>query len=272
MIFDPADQNISDQVNRDLAEQHAQGIAAQWGFPYVHLGEYPVNLDMLRLFSKAQSQGARIFAFDRKIKTVRLATYEPKQNEAAQQLIAALKAQNYEVAFYFCSQESFNEALQKYDSELLHRKTMDIKQSFDEQDVSLSSIKRKFQALKPDLKEQTISGVVTEIELLSLEAEASDIHWQPNLQGDLVVRIRVDGVLHDMLQIPRFLAPKFVTKIKYDAGMKSNITEHPQDGRIRLQANNRTIELRVSTLPMEYCESVVIRLSDRLLNWGLHQK
>lgn len=262
MIFDPADQNISDQVNRDLAEQHAQAKAIQWDFPYVHLGEYPVNLDMLRLFSKSQAQSSRLFAFDRKIKTIRLATYEPHQNEVANQIIQALKTQNYEVEFYVCSPESFTEALRKYDSELLHRKKMEIKQSFDEKDPPLSAIKQKFQALMVDLKEQLIPGVLAEIQLLALEARASDIHLQPNLQGALMVRIRVDGVLHDMLEIPRFLAPKFVTKAKYDAGMKSNITDQPQDGRIRLVANNRPIELRVSTLPMEHCESVVMRVLD----------
>jgi general secretion pathway protein E len=96
----------------------------------------------------------------------------------------------------------------------------------------------------------------------AVEQRSSDIHIEP-FENESKVRYRIDGVLHDVPPPDRRLAPAIVSRIKIMA--KLNIAERrlPQDGRIKLRLMGREIDLRVSTLPTLYGESVVLRILDR---------
>jgi general secretion pathway protein E len=96
----------------------------------------------------------------------------------------------------------------------------------------------------------------------ALERRASDIHIEP-FEKELQVRYRIDGILHDVEAPPRKLQAALISRVKLMA--KLNIAERrlPQDGRIKLRMLGREIDLRVSTLPTLYGESVVMRILDR---------
>jgi general secretion pathway protein E len=96
----------------------------------------------------------------------------------------------------------------------------------------------------------------------AVESRASDIHIEP-FEKDLRLRYRVDGVLHNMDAPPNALRAAVISRIKLMA--KLNIAERrlPQDGRIKLKVLGKEIDLRVSTLPTMYGESVVMRILDR---------
>ncbi len=96
----------------------------------------------------------------------------------------------------------------------------------------------------------------------AVESHASDIHLEP-FERDLRLRYRVDGVLHNMDSPPNPLRAAIISRIKLMA--KLNIAERrlPQDGRIKLKVLGKEIDLRVSTLPTMYGESVVMRILDR---------
>jgi general secretion pathway protein E len=96
----------------------------------------------------------------------------------------------------------------------------------------------------------------------AVEQRASDIHIEP-FENELKVRYRIDGVLHDVETPARRLQAAIVSRIKIMA--KLNIAERrlPQDGRIKLRLMGREIDMRVSTLPTLYGESVVLRILDR---------
>ena len=95
----------------------------------------------------------------------------------------------------------------------------------------------------------------------AVKVGASDIHIEPQ-ETVVLVRYRVDGTLQDALKIPKHLQPNMLSRFKIIAGM--DIAEHrkPQDGRSRLKFEDRRIDLRVSTLPTQFGEKVVIRLLD----------
>ena len=122
-----------------------------------------------------------------------------------------------------------------------------------------------------ELRNQKTPAVrlVSEIIRAAMEKHASDIHIDPRLK-DTIVRIRVDGVLRDFQHVPRPIQHSLVSRIKILADM--DIAEHrnPQDGRFMISTKNRSLDLRVSTLPTQYGEKVVIRLlepSAPLLNF-----
>ncbi len=96
----------------------------------------------------------------------------------------------------------------------------------------------------------------------ALEQRASDIHIEP-FEKELRIRYRIDGILHDIEAPPRKLQAALISRVKLMA--KLNIAERrlPQDGRIKLRMLGREIDLRVSSLPTLYGESVVLRILDR---------
>lgn len=96
----------------------------------------------------------------------------------------------------------------------------------------------------------------------AVESRASDVHIEP-FEDELKIRYRIDGVLHDVESAPKKLQAAIVSRIKIMA--KMNIAERrlPQDGRIRLKIGEKEIDIRVSTIPVLYGESVVMRLLDK---------
>src|SRR5213596_3123937 len=96
----------------------------------------------------------------------------------------------------------------------------------------------------------------------AIQDRASDIHFEP-FENEFKIRYRVDGALYEMSPPPRHLALPVISRLKVMANM--NIAERrlPQDGRISLNLGNRQIDLRISTLPTQFGESVVLRVLDR---------
>ena len=98
--------------------------------------------------------------------------------------------------------------------------------------------------------------------LQAVQARASDIHFEP-FEKEFHIRYRVDGALYEMTAPPKTLATPVISRIKVMSGL--NIAERrlPQDGRIQLPVGGRVIDLRVSCLPTQFGESVVLRVLDR---------
>jgi type IV pilus assembly protein PilB len=101
--------------------------------------------------------------------------------------------------------------------------------------------------------------VVSEIILKAMSKLASDIHIEPQ-DSRTVVRIRVDGVLRELEQVPRSLQNQLVSRIKILSDMDIAERRAPQDGRFMVAVGQRRVDMRVSTLPTQYGEKVVMRL------------
>jgi len=130
--------------------------------------------------------------------------------------------------------------------------------------VSTSSLQRNIDAMQEmqaelmhkstpamRLVSQTISAAVAK--------QASDIHIEPQ-SGDTTVRVRVDGMLRDLIRVPRALQSSVVSRIKILADMDIAERRAPQDGRFMVKFGGSKIDLRVSTLPTQHGEKVVMRL------------
>src|SRR4051812_14724491 len=96
----------------------------------------------------------------------------------------------------------------------------------------------------------------------AVQDRASDIHFEP-FETEFRIRYRVDGALYEMSPPPKHLALPVISRIKVMASLNISETRLPQDGRISMPIGNRVIDLRVSTLPTQFGESVVLRVLDR---------
>ena len=117
------------------------------------------------------------------------------------------------------------------------------------------------QEAQADLRQKKTPAVrlVSEFIQVAMGKRASDIHIEPRA-SDTVVRMRVDGVLHDHQLIPRALQNSLISRVKILSDMDISERRAPQDGRFMVSIRNRQIDLRVSSLPTQYGEKVVIRL------------
>lgn len=150
-------------------------------------------------------------------------------------------------------------------------------------DMSRSSAKDYFEEMNESSADDLISEISETADLLdetndapiiklvnllvagAIKDRASDIHVEP-YSGNLKIRYRIDGILYDILSLPRRIQSPLTSRIKIMA--KLNIAEKrlPQDGRIEIKIANRLIDIRVSVIPTAFGERVVLRLLDKSTN------
>ncbi len=149
-----------------------------------------------------------------------------------------------------------SEAIEQSYMEKMFRDIDDMqKEEIAEEDLEIADLQKM-------AREALVIKLVNLILHQAVQERASDIHIEP-MEKELRVRYRVDGVLHDASSPPRHLHPAIISRIKILADMDIAERRLPQDGRVRIKLGTRMIDLRVSTIPTLYGESVVIRLLDR---------
>ena len=118
------------------------------------------------------------------------------------------------------------------------------------------------QQLKDLASEAPVIRLVSLLITNAMETRASDIHIEP-FENRLIVRYRIDGVLHEVESPPKRLSAAVISRIKIMANLDIAERRLPQDGRIRLRVQGKEIDLRVSTVPTMHGESVVMRILDK---------
>jgi len=162
-----------------------------------------------------------------------------------------------------CSLEAFDEALQHFYEQDSSQTMQSISDAGGEMD--LSRIAQQLPEPQDLLESQDDAPIIRLINALLTEAvkeQASDIHIEP-YESRLVVRFRVDGVLREVLEPARVLAPLLISRIKVMAKLDIAEKRLPQDGRISLRIAGRPVDVRVSTLPSGHGERAVLRLLDK---------
>ncbi len=116
--------------------------------------------------------------------------------------------------------------------------------------------------LAKDVKLPPIVRLVNQVLTDAAKAGASDVHVEPQEDG-VQVRQRVDGMLHDLLRVPKNLQQAMISRLKIISGMDISERRKPQDGRSRLRLGDRRLDLRVSSIPTNFGEKIVVRLLDK---------
>lgn len=133
------------------------------------------------------------------------------------------------------------------------------------QEDSLDSIGAEVEEVQDLLEsgdEAPIIRLVNSLLFRAVKQKASDIHVEP-FEKELLVRFRVDGVLYDIMHPPKKAMASIISRIKIMADLNIAEKRLPQDGRIRIKVAGKDIDIRVSTVPTAYGESVVMRLLDK---------
>lgn len=146
-----------------------------------------------------------------------------------------------------------------------NRTTETGEEAMNELDESMTEIDSDFNEpvdLLDASDEAPIIRLVNSLLFRAVKQKASDIHIEP-FEKELVVRFRIDGVLYDVMHPPKRAQSSITSRVKIMAGLNIAEKRLPQDGRIRIKIAGKDIDIRVSTIPAAFGESVVMRLLDK---------
>jgi type IV pilus assembly protein PilB len=232
-------------------DQLADVLALQKGLPRVTLAGFPVDHDAVALLPERVARRRAIIPikYDEDGAVV-VAVADPLDIEALDEV--ELRSGKRAVPVV-STEEEILAAIQKY---------MAGQDTFKEV-VELSS-KSEEEATEVDAHvaagaDVPIVRLVNQIIKEAVLDRASDVHFEP-FENDIRIRYRVDGVLHDVMHLPKSVRPEMTSRLKIMAEMNIAERRRPQDGRIQLRIDNSPVDLRVATLPTPDGESIVIRI------------
>ncbi|MBI4098833.1 MAG: type II/IV secretion system protein, partial [Candidatus Magasanikbacteria bacterium] len=246
-------------------EQATASTAAQSGFPYIDLTHFPITQEALMVVPEEQAKTLKAFCFFNAGEDLRIAAINPADKAVADLMHQLEERLHAKGSLYQISEESFRVALERYAT---LPKVLAFK---DEVSLSEEALKN-FRAITKDkaqlqklLAEATITDVVAIVTAAALEMKSSDIHVEAEEKG-IAVRFRVDGILQDVAMIPKERWKQMIARFKLVASLKINVDSVPQDGRFTIVEDGKKIDVRISTLPTVYGESVVMRILKPLSN------
>jgi type IV pilus assembly protein PilB len=237
-----------------------QAKAAQFGAEVVHLGTMQIPDEVISIIPRSTAKKYRVIPLFKTDGKVTVAIADPSDLNTIDSLTHLLNA---EVEYRVASEPDIEAALNKYYGGV--KKTMDdgvfkdVMQELTEENVAVPTGVGDDAAVEADAP---LIRLVNQIIVDAFKMRASDIHLEP-LEKRFRLRYRIDGLLHEMKAPPKRLQASIITRLKIQSNM--SISEHriPQDGRIQAEVGNKLIDLRVSCLPTNHGESIVMRILDK---------
>lgn len=250
-------------VREREAEERAKRTAADTGFDYLDLRIYPVDRGALRTLTPEAARDGKAVVIRRLGKSITVALTDPKA-PATEALLEKLRTEGYHARIYLVSPVGLDRAIGLYrDLPPEFEKVITGSVTLDEARVARFSAELEtFADIKERIPEALNQDTSALLELFlagGLRTGASDIHFEMAPDAALV-RMRLDGLLYGAGTLPRETANALVRRIKLLSNMKLNIVAKPQDGRFSLNYASQSVELRVSVIPGEYGEEVVMRI------------
>lgn len=231
-------------LSKELVSDENLGkvIAQTLKVPFVNLSKVHINEDLLLIVPEVLARKSYLMAFERSRDGVKLAMNNPFDAE----LISLISKKTGEkIIPYFATKQDINNSLKHYQKEMQRTFNDLLDQQVEE-------------ATKSKEKEAPILKIVDLLIKYAFENKASDIHIEPEDTHSLI-RYRIDGVLHDVLQLPKELHEQIVSRIKVMSRLRTDEHLSAQDGKMQSDVGEK-LDIRVSVVPIVDGEKVVLRL------------
>lgn len=243
-------------------EQVAQARAAFLNLPYIDLTKLKITPEVLNTIPEESRTFYTLAPFELDKKTLKVAILDPSNLQALEALEFLGQKQNLDIQLYVASNTALSTVLGKKKSltNVVGEALKDIEiKAADEAPQKEGAEKTPAQSV---LEDAPIIKIVDVILNNAVDAKASDIHIEPS-DNDVRVRYRIDGVLHTFLQLPVSVHSAIISRIKILCNMKIDEQRLPQDGRFHMDFGAKSVDFRVSTLPLMFGEKIVMRLLDK---------
>lgn len=238
-------------------QQMLEFLSRQLGIPLVNLSRIKIDSDAVSLLSEVHARRLRALAIGRNGDTVRVAMSDPADLTAQEAVYDQLHG--YQVELVIASETQLLAAFDRY-----YRRTKEIA-SFAEQLKAEHQVQNPFsfgfdEAVDND--EVTVVKLINTLFEDAIQVGASDIHIEPD-EDVLRIRQRIDGVLHETVLQEKSIASALVLRLKLMSGLDISEKRLPQDGRFNIKVKDHSVDIRISTMPVQHGESVVMRLLDQ---------
>ncbi|MDZ7744160.1 MAG: GspE/PulE family protein [Candidatus Saccharibacteria bacterium] len=223
-------------------------IAYSYKLPFITLGQLNIPEEILKITPKETAEKFRVITFELKDGELKIGTSEPDNQTLFANLTKKAGAEKFRL--YYVTEQDVSSTLRLY--------------------------KEKMQSVFKDMLQQKGQGgdlpvahIVETIIEYAFTNQASDIHVEPTRE-ESYVRFRIDGVLHDVVKLPRRLHDQVVTRIKVLARLRTDEHFSAQDGRTRVTVDEKDVDIRVSIVPVIGGEKAVLRLlASHMRQFGL---
>jgi type IV pilus assembly protein PilB len=240
-------------VEKDIASDENLGILISdfLKYPFIVLSKLTISPDVFNIIPEKIARRKKVIPFAKDATGVKVAMIDPSNKELIQMISKKI---GLPVTTYLATEQDISNALRIY------RK--DLQNTFDQ--LTKTS-------------EVPMSKIVDLLINYASQDKASDVHIEPQ-EKESLVRFRIDGILHDVLFLPKTLHDQIITRIKILSKLRTDEHLSPQDGKMRIALEEEEIDIRVSILPVTEGEKAVLRLLSSkfrkfsLVDLGMNEK
>lgn len=240
--------------NSTLNEELLTHAVAQIsGVPYVNLQNTIVDESVLNLLSSDIAERFMAVPLAQIDNRLAVAMIDANNVQAVDYLSSLIQKP---LKVFMSSEKGVRHVLSQYKTDL---------SSVDEaatQSEKEASVKTETNDIKTLVQDSPISRALSTILEYAIKTKASDIHIEP-FESSLKIRCRIDGVLREIMQLPKSIEPALVSRIKILSSLKIDEHRTPQDGQFTVKVKDKEVDLRIAISPVVWGEQVVIRLLDK---------
>ncbi len=249
------------EIQLKRAESDSAALAKKFNLPFSDLKSAPIDNDALALVDENTARSSNLAIIYKSGNKLTVAITDP-ENSSTQKTLEALKTKGFTINPVVTSPSVLENILSRYkfaqSQELFEVGAIEIKEEelnkIQDEIKTIGDLKNKVTKISATrMLETLIAG--------ALKIGASDIHFEPEAEKTRL-RYRFDGVLNDVTFLDKPSYEKILNRIKVLSKLKLNVHGSPQDGRFTIRQKTFDIEVRVSILPSEFGETIVMRLLD----------
>lgn len=227
------------------------GVAQVSGVPYVNLSNSVINQDILSLLPSDVAERFMAVPLAEVQNRLAVAMIDANNVQAVDYLSNRIQRP---IKVFMASEESVRHVLDQYKTDL---SSVNVAAQASQEESSSDAGN-----IKTIVQDSPISLALSTILEYAVKSHASDVHIEP-LEKALKIRCRVDGVLREIMQLPKSIEPALVSRIKILSNLKIDEHRIPQDGQFAVNVAGKDVDLRIAISPVVWGEQVVIRLLDK---------
>lgn len=224
-------------------EQLGQLVSDLSGWKFINLRNQAIENDVLELVPEKVATAQKVIAFEKNEKELKVAMNNPDDTTLIHML---QKRAGVPVQAFYSTTADIEGTFHLYQEELGDRFKKLVK-AYEKEKIGA------------DAEDSAVVQIVDLLFIHGYEQKASDIHIEPQ-EEDSIVRFRIDGVLHEIVRIPKKLHNLIITRIKVISKLRTDEHQEPQDGKIHHKFENEAVDIRVSIAPTTKGENTVLRL------------
>jgi type IV pilus assembly protein PilB len=246
-------------------DQVLKALGEQLGMKVVKLADMAIPSEVADVVNESMATAFKVVpvSVGKKDKSITVAMAEPQNPATIDSLRSFL---GVDIKGMVASEKDVLDAIERLYAGKQETIADVVKQIEDDQGLAQYQFRNEntidLEAIEEMAEAAPVRKLLNMVMLLAIKDKASDIHFEP-FEEEYKMRYRVDGVLYELVPPPRHLAPAIASRIKVMSNLDIAERRLPQDGRIELNIGGNSVDIRVSTLPTMFGESVVLRILDR---------